>query len=126
MSDRPATLAVARDQMRAIGIIDQFCSENGYAVIRKSICPLGIRKGLRIAATVSDPAERAQAIQVVIESTDSLLRGEWTFEEIIGIERRELADMDPLALTPARVRFWQVKANLTAVLQNANPPGQTD
>lgn len=123
MSDRPATLPVVRDHVRAIEIVDQFCAERGYPDIRRSNCKHGVGQGLRMAATVIDPAERAQALRVVIECTDALLRDGWTFEEMAGAGRDELYTLDPLALTPARARCWQMKAILTAVLQERGCPG---
>ncbi len=119
ISDRPATFPLIRDHMRAIEIVDQFCAEHGYAEIRASNCQLGTGRGLRMAATVIDPAERAQALQVVLEYTDTLLGDKQASRDVLGIERDELARMDPLALTPARVRYWQVKASLTAILHDA-------
>ncbi|MCK4514357.1 MAG: hypothetical protein KAU31_03815, partial [Spirochaetaceae bacterium] len=122
MSDRPATLPVVRDHMRAVEIVDQFCAGRGYADIRRSNCQLGMGQGVRMVATVIDAAERTQALRVVIECSDALLGDEWTFEEIAGVERDALCTLDPFALTPARARYWQMKAILTAVLQDGGCP----
>lgn len=119
-SDLAATVETVRDHLEAARMVGEELVRHGASArVRRTNCRTAATRGLEMAASAPEPPVRSEAVRLVIDFVASLA-GDQSFEKIVGVPRDELLAAEPMDLTPARARYWRMRAELLDQSHSSN------